>query len=225
MSAVPTMAALPNMDDVPQLSEDQANSEVDTPTQKLSDTPEPILVARSKEGDPAAFGELVRRGERIVYNLAYRFMRDPNLAEDMAQEAFLKAYRLLSGFRGDCSFSTWLYRVTCSVCLTELNRRKKRGEVELLPSHAEGAVAANEYNDTHEIIRRCVTKLPERYASIVTLYYLEEVPYDEIANIMNIPMGTLKTWMHRARNQLKKIVEKELGPSEQGQYATFRRTD
>lgn len=225
MSAVQALFPLPDMDGRQQLSEVPADTKANQNGMAISELPEGTLVARSKAGDSEAFGELVRRGERIVYNLSYRFMRDPNLAEDMAQEAFLKAYRLLGGFRGDCSFSTWLYRVTCSVCLTELNRRKKRGEVELLPSHAESAVPANQYNDTHEIIRRCVTKLPERYASIVTLYYLEEVSYDEIANIMNIPMGTLKTWMHRARNQLKKIVEKELGPSEQGQFAAHRQTD
>jgi len=183
------------------------------------------LVTRTKKGEITAFDELVRRNERVVYNLSYRFMRDPNLAEDMAQEAFLKAFRLLKGFRGDCSFSTWLYRVTCSVCLTELNRRKKRNEVELVPSHADRATSSLDYNDTHEIVRRCVTKLPERYASIVTMYYLEEISYEEIADTMNIPMGTLKTWMHRARHQLKKIVEKELGPSGHEQLATLRQTD
>jgi len=222
MSAVQMLSPLPDMDGSKRLSEVPIENQETVPAETLAGLTDTELVARSKDGDSAAFGELVRRGERIVYNLSYRFMRDPSLAEDMAQEAFLKAYRLLGGFRGDCSFSTWLYRVTSSVCLTELNRRKKRGEVELLPSHAEGAVAPPEYNDTHEIIRRCVTKLPERYASIVTLYYLEEVSYEEIANIMNIPMGTLKTWMHRARNQLKRIVEKELGTSEQGQFATNR---
>jgi RNA polymerase sigma-70 factor (ECF subfamily) len=225
MSAVQALSALPNMNGSRQLSKDPVKKQVKALSEKVSDLPDATLVARSKDGDAVAFGELVHRSERIVYNLAYRYMRDPNLAEDMAQEAFLKAYRLLGGFRGDCSFSTWLYRVTCSVCLTELNRRKKRGEVELLPSHSESAVPAKEYNDTHDVIRRCVTKLPERYASIVTLYYLQEISYDEIAKIMNIPMGTLKTWMHRARNQLKQIVEKELGPSEQGQYATHRQTD
>ena len=225
MTAVQTLSALPNRNGSRQLSEAPAKIQAESPSEKVSDLAEAALVARSKDGDTVAFGELVHRSERIVYNLAYRYMRDPNLAEDMAQEAFLKAYRLLGGFRGDCSFSTWLYRVTCSVCLTELNRRKKRGEVELLPSHAESTIPAKEYNDTHDIIRRCVTKLPERYASIVTLYYLQEISYDEIAKIMNIPMGTLKTWMHRARNQLKQIVEKELGTSEQGQYATHRQTD
>ncbi|MBN2311878.1 MAG: RNA polymerase sigma factor [Candidatus Hydrogenedentes bacterium] len=169
------------------------------------------MVDRAKAGETEAFSELALRHERVVYNLAYRFMRDPGLAEDMAQEAFLKAFRLLKGFRGDCSFSTWLYRVTTSVCLTELNRRKRRGEIELLPSHAAKlATDQPEASDTPELIRRCVGQLPDRYATIVTLFYLQEVSYEEIAEIMKIPMGTLKTWMHRARHQLRKIVEKEL---------------
>jgi RNA polymerase sigma-70 factor (ECF subfamily) len=129
----------------------------------------------------------------------------------MAQEAFLKAFRLVKNFRGDCAFSTWMYRVTCTVCLTELERRKKRGEVPLMPHHErEMPNAGFESADAAETIRRCVGRLPEHYAAIVTLYYLKEIPYEEIAAIMEIPMGTLKTWMHRARKQLRKIVEQEL---------------
>ncbi|MBP8129191.1 MAG: RNA polymerase sigma factor [Candidatus Hydrogenedentes bacterium] len=169
------------------------------------------LVRRSKRGDREAFSELVRRHQNIVYNVAYRFMRDPALAEDMAQEAFIKAFRLLKGFRGECSFSTWMYRVTCSVCLTELSRRKKRGEVPLQPQHTgEAAVHPSHNFDLPELVRRCVTLLPDRYATIVTLYYLNGTSYEEIADTMSIPMGTLKTWMHRARKQLKKIVSKEV---------------
>lgn len=169
------------------------------------------LVKQSKRGDTEAFSELVRRHQHAVYNLAYRFMRDVSLAEDMAQEAFLKGFRLLKGFRGDCSFSTWMYRVTSSVCLTELHRRKRRAEVPLQPAH--GGAAENvaiEQNDEAEIIRRCVTYLPERYATIVTMYYLYQLPYEEIAAAMRIPLGTLKTWMHRARKELRAIVEEEL---------------
>lgn len=169
------------------------------------------LVNLSKNGDTDAFSELVRRHQHIVYNVSYRFMREQALAEDMAQEAFLKAFRLLKGFRGDCSFSTWMYRVTCSVCLTELNRRKRRGEVELLPGHA-GEAPSNslETSDLPEHIRRCVALLPDHYAQIITLYYLKGVNYDEIAQVMEIPMGTLKTWMFRARKQLRSIVQKEV---------------
>jgi RNA polymerase sigma-70 factor (ECF subfamily) len=169
------------------------------------------LVSRARKGDADAFSLLVTRHQHLVFNLAYRFMRDNGLAEDMAQEAFMKAYRLLNGFRGDCNFSTWMYRVTVSVCLTELHRRKKRQEVELDPLHERvEASVRREISDLPEVIRRCVGKLPDRYSSIITLYYLKEISYDEIAHVMRIPMGTLKTWMHRARNQLRKIVEKEL---------------
>ena len=169
------------------------------------------LVEMTKDGNTEAFSELVQRHQQMTFNLAYRFMRDAALAEDMAQEAFLKAFRLLAGFRGDSSFSTWLYRVTCSVCLTELARRKKRGEVELKPAHFNTtAVHPTAGQDLPEHIRRCVTKLSDRYAEIVTLYYLNGTSYDEIAESLDIPMGTLKTWMFRARKQLRKIVEKEL---------------
>ncbi len=170
------------------------------------------LVVRAKKGDADAFSLLVKRHQNLVFNLAYRFMRDSALAEDMAQEAFLKAYRLLKGFRGDCNFSTWMYRVTVSVCLTEINRRKKRHEVELQPLDGRrGPESRVESSDVFELIRGCVKLLPTRYASIITLYYLKEIPYDEIAQVMQIPMGTLKTWMYRARNQLRSIVEKEFG--------------
>jgi RNA polymerase sigma-70 factor (ECF subfamily) len=169
------------------------------------------LVRLAQSGEVEAFSELVRRHEQHVYNLAYRFMREPSLAEDMAQEAFLKAFRLLKGFRGACSFSTWMYRVTCSVCLTELTRRKRRGEVELLPQHGgETPPAPSEAADTFALLRQCVARLPEHYARIITLYYFKETPYEDIARHLDIPMGTLKTWMHRARHQLRKIVEKEL---------------
>lgn len=168
------------------------------------------LVVRAKNGDTEAFGDLVARHQQMVYNLAYRFMRDPGLAQDAAQDSFIKAFRLLGGFRGDCHFSTWMYRVTASVCLSELERRKKRAEVELLPAHEkQQAPAGLDKLDVPEIMRECVGKLPTRYANIVTLYYLKEVPYEDIAKGMRIPIGTLKTWMHRARAQLRNILDRE----------------
>ena len=170
------------------------------------------LVRRSREGDTEAFSELVRRHERMIYNLALRFLRDPVLAEDMAQEAFLKAFRLLGGFRGDAAFSTWLYRVTTSVCLNEIKRRGKRQEEPLETGPAEHAQTTDfEARDRAELVRRCVTMLPDRYATIMTLYYLDGVAYEDIAAVMDIPLGTLKTWMFRARKELKELVEKEIG--------------
>ena len=169
------------------------------------------LVKLAKRGRTEPFSELVRRHQHAVYSLSLRYMKDPALAEDMAQEAFLKGFRLLKGFRGDCKFSTWMYRVTSSVCLTELARRGKRGEVPLdkAPQPARDAEAGD--GEMAEIVRHCVTRLPERYATIVTMYYLNQAPYEEIAAAMEIPVGTLKTWMFRARKELRGLVEEELG--------------
>lgn len=182
--------------------------------EKQAEPSELELVQRSQRGDVEAFSTLVRKYQQVVYNIAYRFVRDPNLAEDMAQESFLKAYKHIKGFRGDCAFSTWLYRVTCSVCLTELSKRKKRGEVELQPNTPTSSVESNvTERELAEKIRNCVTLLPERYAMVLTLYYLNGLPYEEIAEILEIPVGTLKTWMFRARKQLRKVVEKEVFPN------------
>ncbi len=169
------------------------------------------LVRLTLDGETEAFSELARRHETIVYNVAYRFMRDGAAAEDMAQEAFIKAFRLLKSFRGDSKFSTWLYRVTCTVCLTELNRRKRRREVHLVEGSPDlPTVPPAGADDMPEIVRRCVESLPGRYANIITQYYLKERSYREIANDLGVPAGTLKTWMFRARKQLRKRMEKEL---------------
>ncbi len=169
------------------------------------------LVSRVKRGRTEAFSELVQRHQHTVYSLCLRYMKDPALAEDMAQESFIKGFRLLHGFRGDCRFSTWMYRVTSSVCLTELSRRGKRGEVPLddAPQPSRDAEAGE--SELAEIVRHCVTRLPERYATIVTMYYLQQLPYEEIAAAMKIPVGTLKTWMFRARKELRALVDAQLG--------------
>ncbi len=177
----------------------------------LTEASEAELIQRAQHGDSDAFAVLVRRHEGLVYGLALRFMGSPVAAEDAAQEALLKAFRLVKGFHGRSRFSTWLYRVTCNVCLTELARRRRRGEVALEPGHLEPAQEPDHgQRDMNALVRRCVTRLPDRYATILTLYYLEESTYEDIAEAMDIPMGTLKTWMHRARKQLRDLVEEEL---------------
>jgi len=170
------------------------------------------LVERTQAGEVEAFSELARRHEQTVYNLALRFMRNHSLAEDMAQEAFLNAFRKIRKFRGDARFSTWLYRIVCNTCLSELQKRKRRGELSAtmevgLPETPDRAAI---HADEAELIRRCVAQLPKRYAQAITLYYLKDCSYDEAAEIMEVPQGTLKTWMHRARRHLRDIVGKEL---------------
>lgn len=195
------------------LAEQTLTHLADADPRELACLEDPELVQRTLAGETEAFSELVKRHEQVVYNVAYRFMRDAVAAEDMSQEAFLKAFRLLKTFRGESRFSTWLYRVACTVCLTELNRRKRRNEVPIIENGP--AIPATEpegADDIPAILRQCVAELPERYASIITQYYLEERPYQEIAESLDVPTGTLKTWMFRARKQLRKIVDRELRP-------------
>ncbi|HOF40321.1 MAG TPA: sigma-70 family RNA polymerase sigma factor [Candidatus Hydrogenedentes bacterium] len=171
------------------------------------------LVKRAQAGDTEAFSELARRHELTVYNLSLRFMRNPSLAEDMSQEAFLKAYQKFGKFRRDSQFSTWLYRIACNVCLSELQKRKRRGELSLAYTpelSGPGAAAPLPQAEEAELIRKCVARLPRRYAEAITLFYLQECSYEEVAEIMEIPVGTLKTWLHRARGQLRRIVQHEL---------------
>jgi len=180
------------------------------PPDPLQGQTDAALVDATQAGDVEAFSELARRHEQAVYGLCYRFMRDATSAEDMAQEAFLKAFRLIHGFRGDSAFSTWLYRVTCSVCLSELERRKRRGDrdhaARLEPAPAPRPLP----HDVSPLLRGCIDRLPTHYADAVRLYYLDELPYEDIAARLGTPIGTLKTWMYRARTQLRQMLEDEL---------------
>ena len=176
---------------------------------EYADEPDLALVIRTRHGELEAFSELVRRHQRLVYNLTYRFMRDAGRAEDMAQEAFLKAFRLLKGFRGDSSFSTWMYRVACNVCLTELTRDKRHTEISYPTGFEHSvqvapAVPADEFSH----VREAVARLPQRYAKVVTLYYLNELSYEEIAEATNTNIGTVRSRLHRGRRLLRDKLKK-----------------
>jgi len=123
------------------------------PAKEQSDN---ALIKRTRAGDIEAFSELARRHEQTVYNLALRFMRNPSLAEDMAQEAFLKAYQKLHKFRGEARFSTWLYRIVCNICLTELQKRKRRHALSpsQIPESSETPDMTAAQSDEAEFIRR-----------------------------------------------------------------------
>jgi RNA polymerase sigma-70 factor (ECF subfamily) len=178
----------------------------------MNSTAEDQLVARARAGDADAFAELAEAHEQRVYQVALRFMRDPVAAQDMAQEALLKAFRLIGGFRGRSRFSTWLYRVTANVCYDELARRKRRGEVALEAHHLSERTEGPAPLARDEVLARVrdrVAELPENYATVLTLYYLHDIPYEEIARTLGVPEGTVKTWMHRARKALRASVEED----------------
>jgi len=179
------------------------------------------LVARSIAGDDEAYRILVERYSDFVYTIALRVVRSEEEAEDVAQEAFVRAHRALPRFRGDSKFSSWLYRIAVNRALTHLKRRRSRpSTVEMssspgveaeIAAHRSGGSPADELlkDEFRARVRAAVAKLPPRYRAAVTLFYLEERSYKEVAEALGVPMGTLKTHLHRARAILRDELSTE----------------
>ena len=177
----------------------------------LADLRDEALVQESgREGGERAFGELLRRHQGKVRGLLLRLASDRNLADDLAQEVFLRAYRGLNGFEGRARFSTWLYRIAYNVYL---NHRARVRELAALPENFEsGAMAPDSSmsamrSDMRKDLDAAIAALPERYRAVVMLYYLEDVSYPEIAEILELPLGTVKTHLHRAKRLLREHLE------------------
>lgn len=178
-------------------------------------TSEEQLLKRSLQGDTDAFGELVVKYQNKIFTLAYRYMGNEQDAYDMAQEAFLKAYRSLGTFKGDSSFGTWLYRITTNVCLDELRRRKRRiaplsldeplavrngEEVDKeLVDPAPTADAIYERKEYSEYIQSVLNKLKPEHKTILVLRDMMDLSYAEIADVLKCSVGTVKSRLSRAR--------------------------
>ena len=157
-----------------------------------------------------AFELLVDRYQDKVFHLALSLMRDRQLAEDMAQEVFMRIWRGLAGYSGAASLSTWIYAVGRNTCLSELKRRALRPrllmEESALDRAADTPVAAPGSEAALDV-KVLLDRLPERYRQALTLYYLEERSYQEVAEILGVPMGTVKTFLHRAKKELVELSE------------------
>ena len=165
------------------------------------------LVARARRGDEAAFEQLVLRHQRYAFNLAYRVTGNYAEAEDVTQEAFVRAWRGLPGFRGQARFATWLYRIVYNLCLNRLPRLRR----ELLQAEPLEEAVVNPDPappDVFEVQERLaflhdeLNRLPAKYRLVLTLRYLQDLSYAEIAAALDVPMGTVKTHLHRARRLL-----------------------
>jgi RNA polymerase sigma-70 factor (ECF subfamily) len=166
------------------------------------------LIAAALAGHGEAFGELVTRYQRAVYNLAVRTLHDRTEAEDATQEAFMRAYRALGSFRPGAKFSTWIFTICYRACCDRLAKRKRMSGDE--PSDwadpAAGPAALAERDDEARRLRAAIDALPEKYRTVVTLYHLQGKQYEEIATVLNLPLGTVKTHLFRAKEQLRKAL-------------------
>lgn len=175
---------------------------------------EQSLVRRAQRGDTAAFELLVEQHAVYVYNLALRVVKEPEEAEDMAQEAFLRAWRGLSDFRAQSKFSTWLYRIVTNVCYNRLPRLRR--DMENMPIEkrsrdlVDGQTAVDIAYLSTELgaeIQRAIDDLPASYSLLISLRHLQELTYDEIAEVTGMPLGTVKTGIFRARKMLRESLK------------------
>ena len=167
-----------------------------------------VLVAAALAGRSEAFGTLVERYERAVYHLCLRTMRDPEEAAECAQEAFFKAFRSLATFKPGGKFSTWIFSIAYHACCDRLGRRKRFSSDEL-PERADpapGPAAVAERNEEAQALRAAIEALPEKYRTVITLYHLQGRQYEEIAHVLKLPMGTIKTHLFRAKELLRKAL-------------------
>jgi RNA polymerase sigma-70 factor (ECF subfamily) len=174
-------------------------------------------VDRILAGDSSAFEEIVRRWQGPLMNLAYRFCRDRGRAEEMAQEAFLRAFRALASWRRESAFSTWLFALAINVYRTELRRIPVFAPLDSVPEPADPRashtfeVQAQAAED--RALRRAVATLPEKYREAVILYYFHEMDLGAAARSLNLPEGTLKARLFRGRELLrKKLAGKHAHP-------------
>ena len=167
---------------------------------------DPVLVRRFQQGQEQAFAVLMERHERRVYNLAYRMLGSPEDARDATQDAFLSCFRHLAKFRGDSSFSTWLHRIALNACYDALRRRRDTTSLEdrtvdpmPVADHADRAAAATD-------VQRALLGVPPDFRAVLVMHELQDLPLEDIAATLGLPVGTVKSRLHRGRVALGRIL-------------------
>jgi RNA polymerase sigma-70 factor, ECF subfamily len=173
------------------------------------------LVERCRRGDEDAFRELVNRYKDLVFALIARTAPDRSRAEDLAQDVFLRVHRGLPYFRGEALLSTWIYRIVVNVCVQE--QQGRRPPTESLDDNWSDAHRATSGRDRQfsdlelrDRLDKAIARLPANYRLLVAAHYLQGVRYEDLAEAMALPLGTVKTQLHRAKRQLRRLLENDL---------------
>jgi RNA polymerase sigma-70 factor (ECF subfamily) len=187
---------------------------------RLSDQ-EVVLIARA--GREAAYRELIRRYERPVFALLFRMVRDRELAEDLAQETFIKALNAIESYRPEFKFSSWIFKIANNAAIDHLRRREldtlsldgsphaetpeqMQATALQIGARQESPLDAVEAKELGGAIEQAIAQLRPEYRSCILLRHVEGRAYEEIAEILNLPLGTVKTYIHRARNELRQTL-------------------
>jgi RNA polymerase sigma-70 factor (ECF subfamily) len=188
------------------------------------------LVARAKAGDLDSFNQLVSRWERPIYALAYRTLGREEDARDVVQEAFLRAYRGLKGFKGEAKFSSWLYRITLNLC-RDWSRRERRAPIVQVPEGTDPVELADERVQTSESVEdlvarremsdavaKAMAELPEEQRTAIMLKEYHGLTFQEIAGMLDCPLSTVKTRLYQGLSVLRRRLERR-----QAEEASLRR--
>ena len=195
-----------------------------SPPLDLTNLPDADVVALAQQGRESAFRELVRRYERPVFSLIFRMVRDRELAEDLAQDTFVKVLNHIDRYRPEFKLSSWLFKIANNVAIDHLRRRQidtisMDGSPHASSSDAIEAtsfdVAGQQETALEELtakelgsaIERAIASLRPEYRSCIMLRHVEDRSYEEIAATLDLPLGTVKTYIHRARHELRKALQ------------------
>ena len=179
------------------------------------------LIRRAQQGDNVAFEELLLLHQKKVYNLCLRMSANPDDALDLSQEAFLRAWRSLGQYQFEASFSTWLFRLTSNICIDFLRRKKRRQETSLTESYDDSDEGAElsvpdaqpgpeqqaMTNETKIELARAMEQLSPEHREILQLRVIEDLQYEQIADILGVRVGTVKSRLARARLSFRKILK------------------
>ena len=194
------------------------------PVLDLANLPDADVVALAQQGREPAYRELLRRYERPVFSLIFRMVRDRETAEDLAQETFIKVLNHIDRYRPEFKLSSWLFKIANNVAIDHLRKRTvdtisidgsphaaTRAEIEAtsfdVESRGESALEEVESRELGSAIERAITRLRPEYRSCIMLRHVEGRSYEEIAAMLDLPLGTVKTYIHRARKELRDALE------------------
>ncbi len=183
------------------------------------------VIQRALEGDQKAFAEILSRYRIAIYNLIYKMVHNREETEDLVQEAFIKAFSSLATFNEEYAFSTWLYKIAINNCIDHFRKRKLKTMSMDTPIESKDGTINREFSDSSNLpddtllskekahlIENAIQSLPEKYRISIVLRHNEDRSYEEISEILKIPLGTVKARIFRAREMLKKQLKGKILP-------------
>ncbi len=171
------------------------------------------LVERCRRGEVGAFEELVDQYKNLVFAMIMRTLPDRSNAEDVAQDVFLRIHRGLPYFRGEARLSTWIYRIVVNVCTQDRGRGMPPLSLDDADARVSTPAAVDRHAENLELrdrLEKAIAQLPAQYRLLIAAHYLRGVQYEELAEAMGLPLGTVKTQLHRAKRQLRVLLETDL---------------